>query len=65
MKEQYLRDRYHPKMMLKSVASFYHENGLLIYDEYIWRENGLHALSRPQIEQKLQEVAQLKTDFAQ
>jgi len=65
MKEQYLRDRYHPKMMLKSVASFYHENGLLIYDEYIWRENGLHAFSRPQIEQKLQEVAQLKTDFTQ
>lgn len=64
MKAQYLRDRYHPKMMLKSIASFYQENGLLIYDEYIWRENGLHGLSREKIEQKLIEVAQLKTDFS-
>jgi len=38
MREQYMRDRYNPKMMLKSVASFYKENRLIIYDEYIWRE---------------------------
>lgn len=64
MKEQYLRDRYNHKMMLKSVASFYYENGLLIYDEYIWRENGLHGLSRKEIESRLNEAVQLKTSFS-
>ena len=63
MREQYMRDRYNPKMMLKSVASFYNENGLLIYDEYIWRENGLEALDREQILVRLNEALTLETRF--
>lgn len=49
MKERYLQSRYDPKKMLISVASFYRENGLIIQDEYIWRENGLGGLSREQL----------------
>ncbi|MEO5607348.1 MAG: glycosyltransferase [Polaromonas sp.] len=63
MREQYMRDRYNPKMMLKSVASFYKENGLLIHDEYIWRENGLQGLSREQILARLDEALALETRF--
>jgi glycosyltransferase involved in cell wall biosynthesis len=63
MREQYMRDRYNPKMMLKSVASFYKENGLLIHDEYIWRENGLQALSRDQILVRLDEALAFETRF--
>jgi glycosyltransferase involved in cell wall biosynthesis len=63
MREQYMRDRYNPKMMLKSVASFYQENGLLIHDEYIWRENGLQGLSREQILARLDEALALETRF--
>lgn len=63
MREQYMRDRYNPKMMLKSVASFYQENGLLIHDEYIWRENGLQELSREQILVRLDEALALETRF--
>lgn len=63
MREQYMRDRYNPKMMLKSVASFYKENGLLIHDEYIWRENSLQGLSREQILTRLDEALALETRF--
>ena len=64
MREQYMRDRYNPKMMLKSVASFYKENGLLIHDEYIWRENGLQGLSREEILARLDEALALETRFS-
>lgn len=63
MREQYMRDRYNPKMMLKSVASFYQENDLLIHDEYIWRENGLQDLSREQILARLDEALEQETRF--
>lgn len=63
MREQYMRDRYNPKMMLKSVASFYRENNLLIHDEYIWRENGLQFLSRNQILERLAEALEQETRF--
>jgi len=53
MQEQYLRDRYDPRGMLTSVASFYAENGLLIHDEYIWRENGLNGLTHDEILRRL------------
>jgi GT2 family glycosyltransferase len=53
MKEQYMRDRYNPQRMLTSVKSFYAENGLLIYDEYIWRENGLQGLTPAEVVQRL------------
>jgi GT2 family glycosyltransferase len=53
MQEQYMQDRYDPRRMLTSVASFYAENGLLIYDEYIWRENGLKGLPREQVLERL------------
>ena len=63
MREQYMRDRYNPKLMLKSVASFYKENGLLIHDEYIWRENGLSTLTRAQILSRLDEALATETQF--
>jgi glycosyltransferase involved in cell wall biosynthesis len=53
MQEQYMQARYDPRRMLTSVASFYAENGLLIYDEYIWRENGLKSLPREQVLERL------------
>ena len=53
MQAQYMQDRYDPRRMLTSVASFYAENGLLIYDEYIWRENGLKGLPREQVLERL------------
>jgi glycosyltransferase involved in cell wall biosynthesis len=42
MGPRYTQERYDPKRMLLSVASFYKENGRIIYDEYIWRENQLN-----------------------
>ena len=51
--EQYMKDRYNPQKMLLSIASFYKENGLLIQDEYIWRENKLADLSRDELKEKL------------
>lgn len=63
MGEKYMADRYNPKMMLKSVASFYAENQLIIKDEYIWRENGLNAMSRPQLLEALQEASRTETRF--
>lgn len=53
MQEKYMRDRYDPKRMLTSIASFYAENGLLIYDDYIWRENGLNGLPRERVLERL------------
>lgn len=53
MQEEYMRDRYDPKRMLRSIASFYAENGLLIYDDYIWRENGLNGLPREKVLERL------------
>ncbi len=46
MKDLYIKDRYNPAKMLISLRSFYKENGLIIKDEYVWRENGLNKLSR-------------------
>ncbi len=63
MGKKYMADRYNPKMMLKSVASFYVENGLIIKDEYIWRENGLQAMTRPQLLEALEAARQSETSF--
>lgn len=63
MHEQYMRDRYNPKLMLKSIASFHRENGLLIHDEYIWRENGLPGLARAQLLARLDEALAQETRF--
>lgn len=49
MKERYLESRYDPRKMLVSVASFYRENGMIIRDEYVWRENGLYGLDRARL----------------
>ncbi len=46
MHESYMQDRYNPKLMMTSLRSFFRENGLIIKDEYVWRENGLDRLSR-------------------
>lgn len=53
MRERYVRSRYNPKRMLTSIASFYAETGMIIQDEYVWRENGLFALSRAELKQLL------------
>lgn len=63
MGKKYLADRYNPKMMLKSIASFYAENGLIIRDEYIWRENGLNALTQQQLTELLDQARQMPTAF--
>jgi GT2 family glycosyltransferase len=63
MGKKYMADRYNPKMMLKSVASFYAENGLIIKDEYIWRENGLQTMTRPQLLDTLKAAGQAQTRF--
>lgn len=63
MKERYLSDRYNPEMMLKSVASFYQENALLIRDEYVWRENGLFDLTRDELIARLNAARQAPTSF--
>lgn len=63
MGKKYLEDRYNPKMMLKSVASFYAENGLIIKDEYIWRENGLNTMTRLQLLETLKMAGQTATRF--
>jgi hypothetical protein len=63
MGKKYMADRYNPKMMLKSVASFYAENGLIIKDEYIWRENGLNTMDRQQLLDALTQAGQTKTSF--
>ncbi|MCP5195256.1 MAG: glycosyltransferase [Gammaproteobacteria bacterium] len=53
MKERYVRSRYDPERMLLSIASFYAETGMIIQDEYVWRENGLFALSRAELKRLL------------
>ncbi|MFO1381146.1 MAG: glycosyltransferase [Chitinivorax sp.] len=53
MREQYMRDRYNPKLMLRSLSSFYLENGKIIHDEYVWRENRLDNLSKTELIAKL------------
>lgn len=63
MGEKYMADRYNPKMMLKSIATFYAENNLIIKDEYIWRENDLHRMTRPQLLEALHEAGLVKTSF--
>lgn len=57
MRDRYLADRYDPRLMLKSLASFYVENGLLIHNDYIWMENGLHKLSREALTARLEQEA--------
>lgn len=49
MKDRYVNDRYDPLKMLTSLRSFYKENGLIIQDEYIWRENRLNGLTREEL----------------
>ena len=49
MKDLYVNDRYDPVKMLTSLKSFYKENGLIIKDEYVWRENRLNNLSRKEL----------------
>ncbi|HXH03527.1 MAG TPA: glycosyltransferase [Candidatus Competibacteraceae bacterium] len=58
MKERYLQHRYDPQRMLVSVASFYRENGMIIRDEYIWRENRLFDLDRGQLKALLERQPQ-------
>ena len=53
MKDRYVRSRYDPQQMLTSIATFYAETGMIIQDEYVWRENGLFALSREKLKQLL------------
>jgi hypothetical protein len=43
--------------MLISVASFYKENSLIIYDEYIWRENNLNKSDLNEIRKLLDDVS--------
>jgi glycosyltransferase involved in cell wall biosynthesis len=63
MRKKYMADRYNPALMLKSVASFYRENGLIIHDEYIWRENRLNGLSHQQLLERLESVAKAPVGF--
>jgi len=56
MKKRYLKDRYNPDGMLRSIASFYTENNLIIYDEYSWKENGIGKLSLEELKKKLVDV---------
>jgi len=58
MRERYVRDRYDPLKMLTSVATFFRETGLIIKDEYVWRENGLDRLDRAALRRLLESVAQ-------
>ncbi|WP_217426440.1 glycosyltransferase family 2 protein [Candidatus Methylobacter favarea] len=61
MKERYVNDRYNPVKMLISLKSFYKENGLIIKDEYVWRENKLNSLSREEIIGLLSQDEAVKT----
>lgn len=57
MKARYVNDRYDPKKMLTSLKSFYKENGLIIKDEYVWRENRLDNLSREELIKLLKQTS--------
>ena len=56
MKKKYLEARYNSDGMLRAIASFYDENNLIIYDEYVWKENGLGSLTREELKKKLLEI---------
>ncbi len=53
MKKEYLNARYNQQGMLKALGSFYQENKLLLFDEYVWKENGLKSLSREELKARL------------
>jgi glycosyltransferase involved in cell wall biosynthesis len=57
MGDRYKEERYDPSRMLISVASFYKENSLIIYDEYIWRENNLNKSDLNEIRKLLDDVS--------
>ena len=57
MGERYNRERYDPKRMLISISSFYKENGLIIFDEYVWRENNLSLKNVPDLKLRLRQLA--------
>ncbi len=57
MKARYLKERYDPKRMMVSLASFYRENGLIIFDEYVWRENKLDRADVETLKSQLGRVA--------
>lgn len=57
MGERYTSERYDPKRMLLSVASFYEENNLVIFDDYVWRENGLSRDELPVVKKRLEEIS--------
>ncbi len=59
MGKRYMNARYDPKKMLLSVASFYRENGYLIEDDYVWRENGLTGLSTKEVLARLDGMSSL------
>jgi glycosyltransferase involved in cell wall biosynthesis len=61
MKDLYINDRYNPLKMLTSLRTFYRENGLIIKDEYVWRENRLNSLSRAELVGLLTEEATVET----
>lgn len=56
MGERYTSERYDPKRMLLSVASFYEENDLVIFDDYVWRENRLSRDELPAVKKRLEET---------
>ncbi len=57
MSERYKFERYNASRMLISIASFYKENGLIIFDDYIWRENNLDRSNLPLVRKLLVEIA--------
>jgi len=61
MKDIYVNDRYNPAKMLTSLRSFYRENGLIIKDEYVWRENRLNSLSRAELVGLLTQTVAVET----
>ncbi len=56
MKKKYLEARYNRDGLLRAMASFYLENDLILYDEYVWKESGLGALSREELKKKFTEI---------
>lgn len=56
MKKRYLQERYDKSNMLVSVATFYKENGLIIKDDYVWRENRLEGMNLADLKQLLEKV---------
>lgn len=56
MSERYKLERYDATRMMISIASFYKENGLIIYDDYVWRENHLDRSNLPLIRKLLEDI---------